>query len=105
MSDSIISAEVEPLPGQANQAAIVLQRRGFRILHIGTTISIQATAEQMTEFFHVTFVLRKKMSMPEVGGRIIEFHQAVRDHMEIPMDLQSLISDVIFVEPPGVPMD
>lgn len=102
MSNPVISAEVEPQPGQANQAAITLQRRGLRILHIGTTISVQAPADLMTDIFQVTFMLRKKMSMPEVGGRIIEFHQAVRDNMVIPKDLQPLIIDIIFVEPPGV---
>jgi hypothetical protein len=37
-----MGGEVTPLAGQARQAAAALQEYGFRVLHVGATISVEA---------------------------------------------------------------
>lgn len=99
MPQNLISAEIEPLPNQANQAALALQRLGFRILHIGLTISVQAPRSLWESTFNVSFEQQKKTIMPEIGHEVT-YLRAVTDRLLIPEGLQSLISEVMFVEPP-----
>jgi hypothetical protein len=99
MPQNLISAEIEPLPNQANQAALALQRLGFRILHIGPTISVQAPRSLWESTFNVSFEPQKKTVMPEIGSEVT-YLRAVTDRLVIPEGLQSLISEVMFVEPP-----
>jgi hypothetical protein len=99
MPQNIISAEIEPLPNQANPAALALQRRGFRILHIGSTISVQAPRSLWESTFNVSFKEEKKTVIPEIG-REVTYLRAVTDHLVIPEGLDSLIAEVMFVEPP-----
>jgi hypothetical protein len=37
-----IGGEVTPQPGQVRRAAAALQEYGFRVLHLGATISVEA---------------------------------------------------------------
>lgn len=99
MPSHIISAEIEPLPQKANQAAIALQRRGFRILHIGPTISVQAPRELWESTFNVSFELQQRTIMPEINSETT-YLRAITDDLHIPEELQSLISGVMFAEPP-----
>lgn len=99
MSQSPISAEIEPLPNQSNQAALALQRLGFRILHIGPTISVEGSRSLWEATFNVTFEEAQKTVMPEIDQQVI-YLRAVTDDLVIPENLTSVVSEVIFVEPP-----
>jgi hypothetical protein len=99
MSQNLISAEIEPLPNQAYQAAMALQRLGFRILHIGPTISVRAPRSLWESTFKVSFEEEKKTVMPEIGSEVT-YLRGVTDRLVIPEGLRNLISEVMFVEPP-----
>jgi hypothetical protein len=99
MPQTLIPAEIEPLPNQANPAALALQRLGFRILHIGTTISVQAPPSLWESTFNVSFQQEKKTVMAETGSEVT-YLRAVTDNLVIPERLETLISEVMFVEPP-----
>jgi hypothetical protein len=100
MQENLISAEIEPFPKQANVAASMLQRLGFRILHIGTTISVQGPESLWVSVFNVTFETRKKTIMAEIKGGEVTYRKAVTENLKIPLDLQQLIAGVMFAEPP-----
>lgn len=97
MANSTVSAEIEALPGQERRAAAALQRLGFRILHIGSTISTSGPAELWTENFGVSFTTANK----EVGpGHVTAWQRPTTDRPNIPADLRDLVAGVYFVEPP-----
>ena len=100
MPELIISAEILPLPKQANQAALALQNLGFRILHIGQTISVEAPANVWQSTFNIEFIVQTKNVMPELEISDITYPEAVTVNMIIPPQLQDLIAEVMFVEPP-----
>lgn len=100
MPENIISAEIEPAPNQANQAALALQRLGFRILHIGPTITAQGPQSLWESIFNVSFEPHKKIVAAEVEGGEVIFHKALVENMRIPTELQTLLAGVMFVEPP-----
>lgn len=100
MSANPISAEIEPQPNQANQAALALQNLGFRILHIGPTISVQAPQELWESTFGVSFQSETKDVLPQMSTGQVPYSRAVTDNLQIPNQLQNLISGVMFVEPP-----
>lgn len=100
MSENMISAEIQPLPSQAQQAAKALQNLGFRILHIGPTISVQAPRQLWESTFNVSFVPHRKTVMPEIERGDVTYQRAVTENMRIPAQLQNVIAEVMFVEPP-----
>lgn len=97
---NIISAEVEPVQSQANQAALALQRLGFRILHIGPTISVQGPQSLWESAFNVSFEPKKKTVVAEADGGEVTYQKARVEGMRIPADLQNLVAGVMFAEPP-----
>lgn len=99
MPQNVVSAEIEPFPSQANQAALALQRLGFRILHIGSTISVQAPRPLWESIFNVSFEKQKRTVMPETGHEVT-YLKALTDHLVIPEGLRGLVSEVMFAEPP-----
>lgn len=101
MADNRISAETKPKPNQANRAALVLQRLGFHILHIGPTVSVQGPQAAWESTFNVSFEAQKKTVVAglEKGGEIT-YQRAMTDNMRIPTELQDLIDDIMFMEPP-----
>lgn len=99
MPPAPISAEVTPQPGQATRAARALQRLGFRILHIGITLSVQAPASLWRSVFGVSFT-RQKRTDPLTGKPLPALLKARIDALRIPTDLEDLIEAVAFVEPP-----
>ena len=99
MPQSLISAEIQPLPNQEKQAALVLQRLGFLVLYVGTTISIQAPRSLRESTFNVSFKEEKKTAMAEIKSEQT-YLRAVTDKLIIPQTLESLISEVMFIEPP-----
>jgi hypothetical protein len=100
MRENIISAEIEPLPSQEQHAALSLQRLGFRILHIGRTISVQGPQSLWVSTFNVSFEPRRKTAMAEVEGGEVTYQKALVEDMGVPAELQNLIARVTFVEPP-----
>jgi hypothetical protein len=100
MTEPTISAEVEPRPGMAQAAAKALQDRGFRILHIGGTISVEAPQSLWEETFNVFFETHTKRRMAEVPESEITYQKAVIEAMHIPETLQELVAAVLFAEPP-----
>ena len=99
MPQEFVAAEIEPLPSQSNQAALALQRLGFRILHIGSTISVQADRSLWESTFNVSFKEEKKTVMAEIESEVT-YLRAITETQHIPEELKSLISELMFVEPP-----
>lgn len=99
MSEHLISAEIEPAPSQAEQAALALQRLGFRIQHIGPTISVQGNSLLWESTFAVSFKPRKKVVVAEVKASEVSYQKALTENMKIPIELQNLVVGVMFVEP------
>jgi len=100
MQDNPISAEIEPSPNNARQAASALQRLGFRILRVGTTISVDGPESLWSTVFGVDFVTRPKTTTAEAAGSQITYRKALTEHPKIPPDLRPFIAEVMFVEPP-----
>lgn len=100
MPERVIAAEIQPVPDRASQAALALQRLGFRILHIGLTISVEGAPSLWASTFNVTFEQRRKRVLEELEGGEVTYQQAVTEHMRISPHLQDLVRDVAFVEPP-----
>ena len=96
---TLIPAEIEPLPNQTNQAALALQRLGFQVLHIGPTISVQAPQTLWESTFNVSFEEETQTVIAEIESEVT-YLRAITDNLIIPEGLESLISDVMFVEPP-----
>ena len=57
----MISAEITPKPNQANKAAGALQKKGFQILHISKSISVQAPQTLWEATFQITFSKKTKI--------------------------------------------
>lgn len=100
MGKSIISAEIEPLPNQANEAALALQRLGLHIVHIGPTVSVQGAQSLWVSVFNVTFEPQGKTVVEEVEGGEVSYPKALAEDMRIPTELQDLVAGVMFVGPP-----
>jgi len=100
MNAEPIAAEITPQSGQAKAAALALQRLGFRVLHIGPTISVEGPETLWQSVFDVSFKIQSKDILRDMPGGETTYRKAITDDMAIPADLQPLISDVAFVEPP-----
>ncbi len=100
MTRSQIAAEVTPLPGKANEAARALQRLGFRVLHVGITISIEAGEDLWGSCFHIAFAERTKRVLPDIKESTVAFRAPTTEIQEIPEPLRGLVEDVAIVEPP-----
>jgi hypothetical protein len=99
MPQNLISAEIQPRPDQHHQAALALQQLGFRILHIGPTISVQASQSRWESTFNVSFEEVTTPSIAEIGSETT-YSRAITEDLEIPAELAELIEEVMFVEPP-----
>ncbi|AOX02175.1 hypothetical protein BJP34_24470 [Moorena producens PAL-8-15-08-1] len=100
MPENTISAEIESSPNHSRQAALALQQLGFRILHIGPTISVQAPQSLWESTFNVSFQPQQKTLIQEIDGSDVTYPKAAVDHIQIPEQLQTLVTGVMFVEPP-----
>ena len=100
MDKDVISAEIEPAQGRNKQAALALQRLGFRILHIGPTISTQGPETLWKSTFGVSFETRKKTVLAGVKGGEVTYRKPTSDRVKIPSELEKLITAVTFTEPP-----
>lgn len=86
-------------PQQATRAAKALQHRGFRVLHVGDSISVEAPASRWETTFGVAFVSHRK-AVQKALGRQVRYLRADPSSVHVPADLAELIADVAFTEPP-----
>ncbi len=101
MPQDNIGAEVVPQPGKAVEAAIALQKLGFRVLHVGnTSVSVQGPESFWREHFSVTFESRSKPQHPFSQQGTATYRRPVQDAVPVPVGLSELVSSVAFVEPP-----
>jgi hypothetical protein len=100
MPENIISAEVEPRERLGRQAAASLQQLGFRVLHIGPTISVQAAQSLWEKTFSVTFESFSKTTVGGLQSTRVSYQKPVSDTVPIPEPLQPFIASVSFVVPP-----
>lgn len=102
MAEETIAAEVVPTDvAHAGKAAKALQQRGFRVLDVGTSISVTAPRATWEHAFGVVFVSGTKTVQPEIG-RAVAYLRGDPDTLRVPADLEALIADVAFVEPPDL---
>lgn len=98
--EEAIAAEVVPSdPQRAGQAATALQRKGFRVLHVGGSISVTGPRERWASVFGVSFVTRTKTVQAQLG-REASYLRAEPTSVQVPADLTDLVADVAFAEPP-----
>ena len=100
MPEKVISAEIKALPNRTTQAAMALQRLGFRILHLRSTISVQASQSLWESTFNVAFEARRKAVLPGGEGIELSYMKALTDKLHVPESLQELVAEVMFTEPP-----
>lgn len=98
-----IPAEIEPKPGQSRAAAKALQELGFKILHLGPTISVEAPEELWRSTFEVRFANARKQQLRGVDASEVSYRRARTDTVSIPESLERLVASVAFVEPPELP--
>lgn len=102
MAERAIAAEVAPIDSaHAGQAARALQQRGFRVLHVGGSISVEAPRAAWHDTFGVVFATRTKTVQPEID-RDVSYPRADPSTLRVPSELADLIADVAFVEPPDL---
>ncbi|MDP8961181.1 MAG: hypothetical protein M3N32_06155, partial [Actinomycetota bacterium] len=92
-------AEIEPVAGRVQAAALGLQRLGFRVLHVGPTISVEGPTSLWAAIFNVSFESRQTTSVSELGPD----HRAIYQEagaVTIPAELEGLVHEVAFVRPP-----
>ena len=95
----MISAEIKPKPNQANKAARALQEKGFQILHISKSISVQAPQNLWEATFQISFSKKTKIISNEASASD-SFQEANKESMKIPVELEYLVEDLHFIEPP-----
>lgn len=96
---NMIAAEIVPQPNRAQSTAKALQQLGFRVLDIGSTVSVQAPAKLWEETFQVSFSRKRKERLSISPGSTTEY-SAPEGPVEIPESFRELIADVLFVQPP-----
>lgn len=100
MPEEEIAAEVVPTdPQRAGQAAKALQQKGFRVLHVGGSVSVTGLRSQWESVFGVSFTPSTKTVHPE-AGREATYLRAEAGSLRVPADLADLVADVAFAEPP-----
>lgn len=95
----MISAEVEPVSGKARKAASLLQDIGFTVLHVGPTISVEGPESLWESTFNVSFESAQKTTIRQIDERKT-YQKALTDEMRLPENLQDLVKEVTFPEPP-----
>lgn len=93
----IVNAEIVYRAGMKTDAARAMQQLGFHILDVGDTISVRAPPELWTSTFAVRFEQRTKQVTEGVSDTYLT---PLTDQMRTPNNLDELIADVLFVEPP-----
>ncbi len=97
--DVIVSAEIEPVPDLGAHAAAAMQNLGFRVLHIGVTVSVEGPKALWESEFKVRFEPAEATTVRE-AGQMVRFLRANSEAIHLPKQLDGLVRDVMFVEPP-----
>lgn len=100
MANKTVAAEITPTPGRAQSAAKALQQLGFRVLHIGHTISVQAPEQLWGEVFDVSFHTETQRRVAASPKSATEYAVPDSDSVQIPATLGELITEVSFARPP-----
>lgn len=101
MPHNMIGAEVVPLSGKSNEAAAMLQKLGFKVLHIGnTSVSVQGQKSLWKKHFSVSFESKSKQQHSFSPQGKVTYPVPKQDSVTIPADLKELITSVAFVVPP-----
>jgi hypothetical protein len=101
MSEDLIPAEVIPVNDKTYDAARAMAKLGFRILHIGKTISVSAPKKTWESLFGISFEFTTKRRSAESGGKI-SYWRPPEEDVPIPDDLKSSVSQVAFMPPPDL---
>lgn len=99
MAANVISGEITPCPHQAARTAKTLQQIGFRILHIGATISVQGAQRLWESTFSMRFHPESKRTSADIGAESL-YPRPDHDPVAIPGQLQGLIESIAIAEPP-----
>jgi hypothetical protein len=99
MTADVISGEIKPCANQAARAAKTLQQIGFRVLHIGPTISVQGAQRLWEATFSMRFRSARKRTSAEAGSESV-YPSPGHDPVAIPKQFQGLIESIAIVEPP-----
>jgi serine protease AprX len=96
----VVSAEVTVEPEKAREAALSLQKIGFRIRHVGThSVSAEGAPELWDKTFRVA--LRESTQKRDAKGlRGDERYFESTAPVVIPDELANVVKDVAFVRPP-----
>ncbi len=95
----MLTAEVIPV-SEKDLAALALQRKGFKILSIGDTITIGGEPELFEVVFKMELEKRSKDVLTGIPdkAKIVYFKPITPP--SIPDDFKFLIKEVLFPEPP-----
>jgi len=99
VNDDVLSAEIEPQAKESARAALALQRRGFRILHSGPTISVEGPRALWESAFDISFTSRKQ-PVSALTGKKQTYLEPKSDPIPIPTEWQPVIASIAFVRPP-----
>lgn len=99
MAEERIAAEVATAQGQAERAAEALEARGFRVLHVGRSISVDAPRSRWEATFGVSFAPHTKTVQKAIGHERT-YLRADASSVRVPGELVDLIAEVAFMEPP-----
>jgi len=100
MAINTISAEIKPIRHKSAEAALALQRLGFRIYHCDEYISVEGAKSLWTSTFNVSFKVQKKSPGASLNDAQFLFEVASVEKMIIPERLKPLIEKILFLEPP-----
>jgi hypothetical protein len=82
------------------QAALAMQKLGFRILGLGEYISVDGPQSLWESTFNVTFETRTHLPFSQDKKGKFNYQKALVAKLHIPEKLRNLIQKVLFVEPP-----
>jgi hypothetical protein len=99
MPEKVIAGEIEACANQSARAAQALQQAGFRVLHIGPTISVEGAQSLWESTFSLRFKLQRKQISAETGAEAT-YLRPLREPIPIPIKFQGLIQSVAIAEPP-----
>lgn len=100
MAEERIAAEVVPARGtEAERTARALAARGFRVLHVGRSVSVDAPRSRWEETFGVSFSPRTA-TVHKATGLERTYLRPDSSAVRVPADLADLVADVAFAQPP-----
>ncbi|MCW4049353.1 MAG: hypothetical protein NWE89_06400 [Candidatus Bathyarchaeota archaeon] len=96
----MITAEVIPIIGKKNEAALALQREGFKILHIGQSVTIAGDKDLFEKTLQIKLTKTSKKILRDLPEPAVTEYYQTKDQPSIPEKLKSLIKEIYFQEPP-----